>query len=134
MDTLPPSVRQLASKLLAANRAVSGPDAGNPPLLNDTLRTSLTRFVGVDGYAALLRRALSLAGEEFPRVRAVTIAADGRLEGLDQLVKAADRGTASGDAEVTIATNLLGLLVTFIGESLTLSLVREAWPGTILDE
>ncbi len=30
--------------------------------------------------------------------------------------------------------HLLGLLVTFIGEPLTLALVREAWPDISLDE
>jgi hypothetical protein len=34
--------------------------------------------------------------------------------------------------EVLVA-ELLGLLVTFIGEGLTLSLVREAWPGVSIE-
>jgi hypothetical protein len=33
------------------------------------------------------------------------------------------------DGENALVAQLLGLLVTFIGEPLTLSLVREVWPG-----
>ncbi len=38
------------------------------------------------------------------------------------------------EAAVAITAHLLGLLVTFIGEPLTLRLVREAWPDASLDE
>ena len=44
------------------------------------------------------------------------------------------RRTAGGEAAVAITAHLLGLLVTFIGEPLTLRLVREAWPDASLDE
>ena len=37
------------------------------------------------------------------------------------------------DAPVAIIAHLLGLLMTFIGEPLTLRLVREAWPDVLLD-
>ena len=44
------------------------------------------------------------------------------------------RATVGADAAVAIIAHLLGLLVTFIGEPLTLRLVGEAWPDALLDE
>ena len=95
----------------------------------EKLRASLTRFAGAEGVTALLRRALALAVAEVPALRSVTLKADGSIEGLE--VAAADAGNSEigeGNATVAIAAHLLGLLVTFIGEPLTLRLVREVWP------
>ena len=44
------------------------------------------------------------------------------------------RRDGGAEAAVAITAHLLGLLVTFIGEPLTLRLVREAWPDASLDE
>ena len=75
-----------------------------------------------------------LANAEVPCLRNVKIGVGGRLEGFEQL--AADTGTggaARSEAAVAITAHLLGLLVTFIGEPLTLTLVREGWPDTSLN-
>ena len=92
----------------------------------EKLRISLTRFVGADGFTALLRRALALARADVPSLQTVKVTADGRLEGLEEF--AADSENAGVEAATAITAHLLGLLVTFIGEPLTLRLVREAWP------
>ena len=52
---------------------------------------------------------------------------DGTLDGLDGLPHDADAGTS-------IVARLLELLVTFIGEPLTLRLVRDAWPDAPVTE
>jgi hypothetical protein len=128
MDTPSSSMRDLARKLLAASRTASDPRVHEAVLVNEKLRISLTRFAGPDGFASLLRRALALASAEAPALQSVKIGADGRLEGLDDL------GTDEGKkAAIALATHLLGLLVTFLGESLTMRLVSEAWPETPLD-
>ena len=92
----------------------------------------LTRFAGADGFAALLRRALALARAEVPSLHGITVKADGSMEGLEEL--AADAPNVGVDAAVAITAHLLGLLVTFIGEPLTVRLVREAWPDTSWDK
>ena len=58
---------------------------------------------------------------------------DGSLEGFDAAGcrHAAARG---GEAGAAVVVQLLGLLVTFIGEPLTLRLVRESWPDAALDD
>ena len=102
-------------------------------LVCETLRISLSRFAGADGFSALMRRALALAKQEVPALSRVRIgSAQGarnqwtcNLEGFDEVAA----GPHATEAAIALAANLLHLLVTFIGEPLTLKLVREAWPG-----
>ena len=121
-------MRDLARRLLAASQIASGPRVHEAVLVSERLRISLARFAGAAGFASLLRRALVLASGDVPLLRSVKIGADGRLEGLEQL----DTGTSAleSEAAVAITAHLLGLLVTFIGESFTLRLLRESWPDT----
>src|SRR5579864_8264642 len=118
------SMRDLARRLLAASKTASNPHVPEAVLVIEKLRTSLTKFAGFEGFASLLRRALVLACADEPSLKSVKVASDGRLEGFEQLV--ADKGTgAAGDgAAVAITAHLLWLLVTFIGEPLTLTLMR----------
>ena len=121
-------MRDLARRLLAASQTGSGPHVPEVVAVIERLRISLAKFAGGAGFASLLRRALVLASADVPSLQSVKIGADGRLEGIEQV--AADTGTgALGDeAAVAITAQLLGLLATFIGESLTLQLLRESWP------
>jgi len=138
MDTPSPSIRDLAQRLLtaeAARQSVAEPRAHAAVRVCEKLRVSLTRFAGVDGFAALLRRALALAREEVPALHGITEKTDGSLEGLEKLVAdAGNSGVAGSDAAVAITVHLLWLLVTFIGEPLTVRLAREAWPDASLDK
>jgi hypothetical protein len=128
------STRDLAQRLLAASKTASNSHVPEAALVIEKLRTSLTRFAGFEGFTSLLRRALRLASADVPSLKGVRVAADGRLEGIEQLV--ADKGTDTADdaAAVAITAHLLWLLVTFIGEPLTLTLVREAWSDSSLDQ
>jgi hypothetical protein len=129
-------MRELARRLLAASQTGSDPHMHEAVLVSERLRVSLTKFAGADGFAALLRRALVLAGGEVPSLKSVKIGPDGRLDGLEQLGAGTGAGgerSIGGDAAVAITSHLLGLLVIFIGEPLTLRLVREAFPDTPLD-
>ena len=132
MDTASPSIRALARRLLAASQSAAGSPGEQAVLVNEKLRISLTQFAGADGFASLLRRALALASAETPVLHGATDSADGRLEGLEQL--ATLPGSVAAAATVAITANLLGLLVQFIGEPLTLRLVRDAWPNLSPDE
>jgi len=123
-------MRDLAGRLLAASQPASDQHVHDAAGVSEKLRIPLTRFAGADGFTSLLRRALVLASAEVPSLQSIKVGAEGRLEGLEQ--PAADTGTAArgSEAAVAITAHLLGLLVTFIGEPLTLRLVREAWPLT----
>ena len=125
-------MRQLARRLLAATQGAAGPHGQEAELVNEKLRAVLTKFTGTDGCAALLRRALSLASGELPALRHATFNAEGRLEGVEQLAK--QTGSVATAAQLAFTAHVLGLLDTFIGEKLTLMMVREAWPETLSDK
>lgn len=118
-------MRELARRLVASSRTASVPPGQAATLVNESLRDSLTRFAGADGCAALLRRALALAGAELPTLQGAEVGADGRIEGIEQLT---DMGIIQEEAAVAITAHMLDLLVTLIGESLTRKLVRQACP------
>jgi hypothetical protein len=62
---------------------------------------------------------LTLAQRESPALRAWEVKADGSLEVLN--------GEAVPSGAVLIA-HLIGLMITFIGEALTLRLLHDVWP------
>jgi hypothetical protein len=99
----------------------------------EKLRLHLANILGNIGFHALLARALALATVEVPWLRAVKVKADGTLEGLAELQSQlnADELFEGG---VVLLARLLGLLVDFIGLSLTLRLVGEVWPKLPLDD
>ena len=127
METPSPSIRDLAQRLLAVSLTVSDPQVHEAVLVSDKLRTSLTKFAGVDGFISLQRRALVLARAEVPSLQCVKVGIDGRLQGFEEVTSE----TLAG-AGAAITAHLLELLVTFIGEPLMRTLIREAWPDTSL--
>jgi hypothetical protein len=136
MEMPSPSIRRLARRLLSLEAEGDGGGGGSGTQgreavrVIEKLRGSLTRFAGPEGFASLLRRSLALARAETPALEAVTFNPDGSLDGLEGL--ASDTGDGGPEAVVGIVAHLLGLLVTFIGEPLTLRIVREAWPDAPL--
>jgi len=96
----------------------------------EKLQTPLIRLTGLAGYSSLLARSLVLAKSEAPSLRAVSVRPDGSLAGFDAI----DRGAAESETGRTaLVAHLLGLLATFIGEFLTLRLVRDVWPDVAFD-
>ena len=128
-------MRALAQRLLtleAASMLASDAPTHEALRVCEKLRISLTRFAGADGFVSLLRRALALARADVPALDAVQLKSDGSLECLDVL---AENTTGGGpEAAVAIISHLLGLLVTFVGQPLTLRLVHTAWPDGLLNE
>jgi hypothetical protein len=130
MSTAPPAIRNFARRLVALEVARDeSPAVGARGAVRvcEKLRHPLTRLVGGAGFRSLMSRAVAVAKAEVPSLATVQIHADGTLAGLDGLQHDQDAG-AGGEAEVVIIAHLLNLLVTFIGEPLTLHLVRDAWP------
>ncbi len=132
--TTPSSLRRLAQRLLSLES--TGSSAADPSGIEagrvfQKLQVSLTRLAGAEGFTSLLRRALGLARKECPALHRVTLKPDGSLEGLESL---AEGGTDDRDGAVAITAHLIGLLNTFIGQSLTVQLLRDVWPDASLDE
>ena len=126
-------MRAFAQQLLtleAASQSASDTQEHAAVRVCEKLRISLTRFVGAVGFASLMRRSLALARTEVPSLQNIKVNPDGALEGLEVIVNEASH--EGSEAAIAIARHLLTLLATFVGEPMTLRLVREAWPS--LDE
>ncbi len=133
MDSPSPAIRDLAGRLLAASQAGSESHGHDAAVVIEKLRIAVTRVAGAEGFTSLLRRALVLASRDMPSLHSVKLGAHGRLEGIEDLAAGGAGGARTRDeAAVTIAAHFLGLLITFIGEALTLNLVRDAWPEASL--
>jgi len=133
-----PGMRELAQRLLMyeAGAGKASEPLGSPAIrVYEKLRLSLGEFVGVAGFQSLAARALTLSRPEVPSLSAVRIAADGSLQGLGDAETQFDMGQdRPGDAELVLIARLLGLLRLFLGEALTLNLLRNAWPGEVFED
>ena len=93
----------------------------------ESLRPQLANLLGNAGFRALLARSLALANEEVPWLRALHVNSDGFVDGWDEHT-AKVGADETFEARVVLLAQLLGLMVAFIGEGLTLQLVRDVWP------
>ena len=128
MNSVPSTVLDWTGQLLASesSRAESHATTAHPSSrVSDRLRVPLSRLAGEAGFRSLLARALFLANAQDASLNAVHIGPNGSLIGFDG-------GNPAHGAEVV--AQLIGLLVTFIGTSLTRQLVREVWPDGVTGE
>jgi hypothetical protein len=141
--TTPPEMRELARRLLtyeAVTGKTSEPLEPGTLRVYEKLRQSLSVFAGIAGFQSLASRALVLARTEAPSLSTVRVSADGSLQGLDELEHQIDIDKdcageySTGESGVILIARLLGLLRTFLGEALTLGLLRNAWPGEVFDD
>lgn len=93
----------------------------------EKLRGPLGELTGARGFRSLLSRSLALASGDVPWLRGLHIRSDGSLDGFEELrTKLTPKDIALG--EVALAVQFIGLLVTFIGPTLTLQLLHDVWP------
>jgi hypothetical protein len=141
--TTPPTIRDLAHRLFAYE-AVAGKTSEPMEFATlrvyEKLRQSLSAFAGVAAFESLAFRALTQAKSEAPGLWAVQVAEGGSLQGLGEFEPQIDMDKdladklPVGDGGIVLITRLLGLLLMFLGEALTLSLLRNAWPGEAFDD
>jgi hypothetical protein len=135
MSTPSPATQKLARQLLAGASAgaESSGDAAQIVRTCEKLRAPLTKFAGTAGFASLLSRALALAKRQAPSLEGLWVLGDGTLMGFKEIPQDLAAADATRQGGIILVTELLGLLVMFIGEPLTLSLVREAWPDASIE-
>jgi hypothetical protein len=136
-------MRELAHRLLAYE-AVAGkasePAESATLRVYEKLRQSLVAFAGTAAFHSLAFRALTQAKSEAPSLWAAQIAEDGSLQGLGDFEPEADMdkdqagGFSTGEGGIALIARLLGLLLIFLGETLTLNLLRNAWPDATFDD
>jgi hypothetical protein len=136
--TAAPETRDLANRLLlyeAGAGKTSEPAESATLRVYEKLRQDLGEFAGVAAFQSLASRALALARTEAPSLSAARVAADGSLQGLGELEKQLDIDKdRAGEGGIILIARLLGLLLIFLGESLTLRLLRAKWPEAALND
>jgi len=139
----PPQMRELAHRLLAYEAAASKtsePVESATLRVYEKLRQCLSAFAGVAAFESLAFRALTQAKSDAPDLWAIQIAEDGSLQGLGKFGPQLDTDedqageNPAGGGGIALITRLLGLLLIFLGKALTMSLLRNAWPGATFDD
>lgn len=124
------------AKLLIAQEAGGSKASRTRPSAFDIfekLRPHMATLMGKGGFRALLARALVLASGEIPWLRAVQVNEEGILKGGEELQAQLDPDEFL-ESQVVLLAQMLGLLVAFIGEVLTVRLMRGVWPKVMLDD
>ena len=136
-------MRELANRLLAYEAVASkaSEQAESATLrVYEKLRQSLDVFAGTAAFQSLALRALTQAKSEVPSLWAAQVAGDGSLQGLGEIEPEAEMDKeqageyATGEGGIILITRLLGLLHIFLGGTLTLNLLRNAWPSANFDD
>jgi hypothetical protein len=122
-------VLRLAQRLLAFEVARNDVAEASMPalaLVAEAMRGHIVTVIGIAGFRSLLGRALTIAEGQVPGLSTVHIEPDGSLalEGFNDQA----REDQAAEGSTVLIAEFLGLLVTFIGESLMVTLVRNAWP------
>jgi hypothetical protein len=128
------------ARRLVSYEAVTG-ETSEPPepavfRVYEKLRQPLCALAGVAGFRSLVVRALTLAEVEAPGLSALQVTDDGylqRLHSLGEVDPRIDKNLA-GEERVILIAELLELLLTFIGETLTMRLVQDVWPDAAFDD
>ena len=136
--TATPGMQDLAHRLLAYEAAaVMTSEAMESPTIRvyEKLRQSLGQFAGTAGFQSLASRALTLARSETLSLITARIHEDGSLQGLSEIESQFDIDkNQAAEGGIILIARLLGLLRVFLGEALTLSVLRNAWPDEALDD
>ena len=136
MNRVAPQIWKVSERLLAYETRENLTQAVRTPaafLVCEKLRLPLATLMGRAGFCALLSRALTLTNLEASWPGVVQVNEDGTLDGLAQLEAQIARKEFV-EASVVLIARLIGLLVAFIGEEMTLRLLHEIWPEVALSD
>ena len=125
MNRATPKLRIYAERLIANEMSRNASSKSKPTaafVVIEKLSPHFGALMGAAGFRALLSRSLVLANAEVAWLRELHVREDGSFEGLNELEAQANRDEIAAGGIVLLA-RLLGLLVTFIGEDLTLRLL-----------
>ena len=126
MDGPSPAQMERARRLLAHEGAASTPDeSAAAGRVYDKLHAHLAPLVGTAGVQALFVRSAKLAQGEFACLAEPAILESSTK--LRECLQAQDPAVATESAAALFGT-FFGLLTTFIGERLTIQVLRSAWP------
>ena len=129
--TIPTEMRDLAQRLLTyeANLGDASEQVGSVTLrAYEKLRRCLGELAGPAGFLSLASRALAAARSETPYLSGVQLIANGDLTGMIA-IESSINFDKDGDYEAgaSFISHLLGLLLIFLGQALTINLLRDVW-------
>jgi hypothetical protein len=132
--------RRAATRLLAheagAEPSTSENLAAASARLLDRLSRRLAQVIGQAGVKAVFLRAVNLRKREFPFLDEGIVPLE-RGEGMAEPLRAClqkQTPEVIREVSVTLFATFAGVLVTVIGDRLTLSLLQQIWPDTLLPE
>ena len=131
------ALRQLAARVLV-NKAGPDADAASVAIAArrrfEELAGVLTPLIGQVGIDALAARALHLAQREYPWLGKTRNPehVEGRLLDVSLSLEHQAPGLAA-EAAAAVLARFTALLVTMVGEPLTVRLMRQAWPDGFSD-
>ena len=130
MHQATPRLRDAARRLLALEANGTERDATEAALSAlGKIRSHLSKLVGITGFQVLLERALTMTKAEAGWLTSVRVQSDATLEGFGEAAQnQSDDVTLEGS--VALLAQLLRLLIAFIGENLTVGIVRDVWPDS----
>jgi len=130
-----PRLRSFARRIIANDARENKPSANPPPSfpVREKLHPHLEALIGKGGVRALLWRARLLATAELPWLGSVHVNAEGSWEAEDEVRIQLDPDKFL-EGRVILLAHLLGLLEAFIGENLTMHLVRDVWADVSLSD
>jgi hypothetical protein len=137
MSRAPASQRHLAERLIAHETSGNNSFESNPLgafHAIDKLRPQLVTLQGNIGFRSLVSRSIAVAGEGTRWLRAVHVRSDGSLSGVKEELLEQVGPEQFYEGAVALLAELLTLLVSLIGEDLTLQLAHEVWPDLPLNE
>jgi hypothetical protein len=136
MSQVTPQMRDFAERLIACETRGNKSSGTKTPAafpVCEKLRPHLATLMGNTGFRALLSHALERAEADVSSLRVLQVNADGSLARVDNPeVQADPEELAKGS--VVLVGQLLGLLAAFIGETLVLRIVCDAWPKLSLND
>ena len=117
--------QELARRLVALESAAGKGKKDSDEFLRvcEKLRQPISTLAGTAGFRALVMRALAVARTENSALSVLQVRPDGNLDGLEKIA-----ATDLPIAATALIAQLIDLLVTFIGEALTIQLIQEQWP------
>ncbi len=98
----------------------------------EQLCAKITEVSGNTGLQTMLSRALSATRADFPWLRSAKASKTGGLVGLDQVHPPPDSEEAMR-GELAVLGSLIELLRSFLGDGVTLQLLRSLWPLASID-
>jgi hypothetical protein len=127
-DALPTALRQAILKGTAPGRSIDV--LVTAVRMSDELASYLATLIGYEGALALVRRSLALTRREQGWLADALVGVATPSLSDARVVAAAELESAERvqETSVTLLTHLVNLLVGFIGERLTLQVLRQIWP------